>query len=91
MSQPSSICSFALSLPVYHLFDYELDGANECQAGNRFLLPFGRGQKLGILVSCDKQQLSTHKNIKAVVKSLDDSPLLSSHLMLLAAWLADYA
>ncbi len=90
MSLTPPICSFALSLPVYHLFDYELDGAKEYAAGTRFLLPFGRGQKLGILVSCDKQQLSTHKNIKAIVKSLDDSPLLSSHLMALAAWLADY-
>ncbi|MBT3205805.1 MAG: primosomal protein N' [Gammaproteobacteria bacterium] len=90
MPPSSPICSFALSLPVYQLFDYELDGDTKYAAGTRFKLPFGRGEKLGILVSCNKQQLFEYKNIKTVVKPLDDDPILSTHLMQLASWLADY-
>ena len=90
MSQPAKICSFALSLPVYHLFDYELLEGAKAIPGMRFKLPFGRGQKMGVLVACQEQPISQHKNIKAVLTKLDEEPLLSSHLMQLACWLADY-
>ncbi len=90
MPQPASICSFALSLPVYHLFDYELEQSANVTPGQRFKLPFGHGQKMGILVSCSLADPARHKNIKAVNQQLDEKPLLSSHLMQLACWLAEY-
>ncbi|MCK4708634.1 MAG: hypothetical protein KAU21_08460, partial [Gammaproteobacteria bacterium] len=90
MPQSPSICSFALALPVYHLFDYELDESVEPVPGLRFKLPFGRGEKLGILVSCQSQQQSSHKNIRAAQHQLDEEPMMSAHLMQLASWLAEY-
>lgn len=90
MPRSTSICSFALSLPVYNLFDYELDESIQPVAGQRFKLPFGQGKKLGILVSCQSGTETRHKNIKAVLQQLDAEPMISSHLMKLASWLAEY-
>ncbi len=89
MSQPPQIGSFAVALPVYHLFDYELPDSINAIPGMRFKLPFGSGQKLGILVSCQQQAIS-RKNLKQALIQLDDEPVLSSHLMKMSAWLAEY-
>ena len=91
MPQPSRICRFALLLPVYQLFDYEVIEARDCEPGRRFELPFGNSKKLGVLVSCYASDAHPeHKAIKAAIGSLDAGPLLSRHLLDLAAWLADY-
>ena len=47
MASHSAIYSFALSLPVYHLFDYEVDQDMPTTPGSRFLLPFGNRDRVG--------------------------------------------
>lgn len=89
MPQPPKICSFAVLLPVYHLFDYKIEDSLAAEPGTRYLLPFGRGQKVGLLVSCDSRPAKTDK-IKSIIQPLDDQPILSRHLVDLALWLADY-
>lgn len=94
MTQPPDICSFALLLPVYHLFDYQLEADQHAEPGTRFVLPFGQGQKTGILISSrssdsDLKEKST-RQLKSVLQQLDNQPVLSRQLMDLAVWLADY-
>ncbi len=83
------VCSFAMMLPVYHYFDYLIEASSSCQPGQRYLLPFGSSEKLGILVSCHESSESDRK-LKPVRQQLDDQALLSAHLMQLAEWMADY-
>lgn len=90
MPQSSRICSFAILVPVYHLFDYKVDETLAAEPGTRFLLPFGRGQKVGLLVSCDSRSSKSDEGIKSILQPLDNKPLLSRHLLELASWLADY-
>ena len=90
MAAPSRICSFALPLPVYHLFDYEVDELTDYQPGMRVELPFGNGKKLGILVSCDDHRPGHQLTIKQVIAKLDQEPVMSGHLQELAGWMADY-
>lgn len=60
----------------------------------RFTLPFGQGQKIGILISCKTAHAQhndkNHRQLKPVLQQLDEKPALSKHLMELANWLADY-
>ena len=88
MKQKPVACSFALRLPVYHLFDYELDVNDTITPGARFLLPFGQSQKTGILVK--KINCSFERKLKKVDDRLDQQPLISEHIMALANWLAEY-
>lgn len=84
------ICSFAISLPVYQFFDYELEQSCPAVPGSRFNLPFGKGYKLGILISCREKSDHPERKLKQIRQPLDAAPLLSNHLMQLAAWVADY-
>ncbi len=89
MPRSPQVCSFAMMLPVYHYFDYLVEADTGCTPGQRFSLPFGSSEKVGILVSCQAHPDSTRK-LKAVNEQLDHEALLSEHLMQLAAWMADY-
>ncbi len=92
MSRLQEIGSFALLLPVYHLFDYQLEEVSGCTPGMRFILPFGQGKKVGILLSSRPSQADDRSNqrIKPARQLLDRQPLVSKHLLELATWLADY-
>ena len=90
MVNPSSICSFALALPVYHRFDYQVDAAFNPQPGMRFVLPFGSGHRVGVLIAVGVSAELEENKLKPVTSLLDESPLLPAHLLELALWVADY-
>lgn len=89
MPPTMQVCSFALMLPVYQYFDYLVDTSLSCQPGQRYILPFGSAEKLGILIRCHDSSESEHR-LKDVKQQLDADPILSTHLMQLADWMADY-
>jgi primosomal protein N' len=80
MPENQSVYSFALNLPLYQLFDYQLDGAVKAQPGQRFLVPFGSSDKVGIVVQRldDPAQV---RELKAVTRALDEHSLLSPHMI----------
>lgn len=82
-------CRCALGLPVYHGFDYLAEAQNPPLAGSRVLLPFGSGRKLGVVLDLSLQK-STGRKLKPIEQLLDQTPLLSSHMLQLAQWIADY-
>ena len=55
----------------------------------RFRLPFGRGSKTGILISC-VQSDDHRRELKPVIEPLDQQPVLSAHMLELGLWVADY-
>ena len=77
-------------LPVYHLFDYELEPDCPVEPGERYLLPFGQSNKVGILVRKIIQAPESTRTLKRVQERLDQKPLLSKHLMELIDWIAEY-
>ena len=40
----------ALDLPLHRLFDYLGESASETDVGLRVKVPFGRGEKLGVII-----------------------------------------
>ncbi len=89
MSKTSRICAFALPLPVYHGFDYAVDEVSNYQPGIRAELPFGRGNKIGIRLPGNPSE-EGERELKAAIVPLDEQPVLSSHLLELGQWMAEY-
>ncbi|NIO39244.1 MAG: hypothetical protein GTO41_02995, partial [Burkholderiales bacterium] len=45
----SRLATFAIALPLYRVFDYAVDGADELKPGARYRVPFANGARTGIL------------------------------------------
>ncbi len=72
------------------MFDYAIAPGAKAHPGLRYRLPFGRGSKTGILVSTQGVSDIPPNRIKTAVECLDEMPVLSEHMMALAAWLSSY-
>lgn len=90
VSEP--ILQIALAGPLRTLFDYLMPaGMDQPPAiGSRFLVPFGRGGRTGILLALEPGSEIPRERLKRAKKQLDDEPLLSSRDLKLLKWAADY-
>ena len=82
----------AVATPLMQLFDYLPTAGDhpEAQRGRRVLIPFGRTQRVGVIVGVrDKSDIAAAK-LRRVIRVLDDAPLLDAHLMALLEWAAAY-
>lgn len=87
----TSVWRVAVATPVLKLFDYlpPADGGRAA-AGCRLRVPFGRGFRLGVLVTTtDRSELDSHR-LKRVSEVLDPEPALPAELLTLLGWCADY-
>ncbi|MCP3689440.1 MAG: primosomal protein N' [Gammaproteobacteria bacterium] len=82
--------TFAIAIPLYREFDYALDGNTRPEPGVRYLLPFGKGQKTGLLISASESTDYDPQKVKPVVEALDQTPVLDTHMLELSRWVADY-
>jgi primosomal protein N' (replication factor Y) len=96
----SHFASFVIAIPLYRVFDYAVEpidspsnlpiGGDVTHIGKRFRLPFGSGNKIGLFLnSIDDSSVAAEKT-KQVLECLDDTPVLSEHMMALARWMANY-
>jgi primosomal protein N' (replication factor Y) len=81
---------FALPLPLYCNFDYRIADNQPAKPGIRFRLPFGSRDKIGIMLAAQEQAHIEESKIKTTFDAIDHSPVLSSHILELAKWMADY-
>jgi primosomal protein N' (replication factor Y) len=89
MSRIKHVASFAINLPVFHLFDYQLDEQQPVKPGRRFLLPFANGHKTAVLVAT-REYRDADQGLKSAGTPLDVDPVISEHLLDLGRWLAEY-
>ncbi len=90
MSPP--ILRIAIPSPLRRLFDYlpPREAVAEFTPGQRFLVPFGRGKQVGVLVEvAEKSELPPAK-LKSATRQLDEAPLFDESLMKLLRWAAGY-
>lgn len=93
---PERILRVAIGAPVAELFDYlpPLPGdgplSPELVAGTRLLVPFGRGQRVGILLELAEESTQEPGRLKRALRALDPGPLLSPADLALIRWAAAY-
>ena len=84
------VAHVALPVPLPRTFDYLLPDSMSAKAGCRVTVPFGKQQRVGIVVSVsDKSELPLNE-LKSVVEVLDSEPVYSTSTWRLLLWAADY-
>ena len=88
-----SILRVAVPAPLYSCFDYLApDGVNpdNLVPGIRLLVPFGRGERCGVLLELVAESQLERSKLKRASKLLDHAPLLGKSDIELLLWAADY-
>ena len=85
-----AVLRVALPLPLPTLFDYLPPAAGEPRVGSRVLVPFGRRNLVGVVVTIDAEATVDRKRLKQATRLLDEEALLDTELMQTLAWAADY-
>ena len=87
------ILHIAVPTPLRRCFDY-LPPANvpkeQLQAGQRLLVPFGKRQVVGLLLSLSDNSDFPIERIKPALELIDKSPILSPNLLSLGHWASHY-
>ncbi|OZB61640.1 MAG: primosomal protein N' [Lysobacterales bacterium 14-68-21] len=86
----STAVRVALPVPLPTLFDYLPPAVGQVAAGQRVLVPFGRGRQVGIVVDAAATSELASARLKPVLQVLDDAPLLDAELLRTIGWAADY-
>jgi len=80
----------ALDLPLHRLFEYRAEQASVADIGRRVRVPFGRGEKIGIVVAVVEQGEWPLEQLKAATAILDDLPPLPDDFFALCEFASNY-
>lgn len=84
------VAHVALPVPLPRTFDYLLPDSMSDKAGCRVTVPFGKQQRVGIVVSVSEHSELPLNELKSVVEVLDSEPVYSTSTWRLLLWAADY-
>lgn len=87
------ILHIAIHKPVRHCFDYLLSDSlnpSAIQAGMRVLVPFGKKEVIGIILSIDQTPCFDIKKLKPIISLLDEYPIISEKIFSLYQWASQY-
>ena len=90
MFEEFAYCDVALPVPVDRLFTYELPQTlrHRVQAGCRVLAPLGSRRLTGVVFGM--RDVAPDHDTRAVLKLLDEEPVLEADLLELARWISEY-
>lgn len=88
-----NIINVALATPLRQHFDYLIPATvqrENLQIGARVLVPFGRQEKVGIVIGfADSSEMPLNK-LKPMLALLDEQPLFDDNVMALCRWASRY-
>lgn len=86
-----SYCNVALPVPLRTLFTYAIPASlnDKVLPGCRVVVPFGRRTIVGVVLG-PSTELPNIAQFKEILQVLDSAPALSTQLLDLGRWLADY-
>ncbi len=87
------ILRVAVPAPLHTCFDYLAPAGSDLSAlipGIRVLVPFGRGERCGVLLDVVTESQLERSRLKSAQAVLDTEPLLSPHDIELLLWVAEY-
>jgi primosomal protein N' (replication factor Y) len=82
-------CEVALPVPLDRIFTYAVRQGQLPQRGARVIAPFRNEKLIGVVTALDVKAPAEFE-IRYLEAVLDEKPLLSSHLLTLAEWMAQY-
>ncbi len=88
-----NVLRVALDVPLATLFDYlQPSDAQQTPArpGDRVVVPFGRRERVGIVMECVAASPIPHERLKPIVRTLEDAPRLPPDWMELMRFLSSY-
>lgn len=80
----------ALPVPLPTFFDYRLPEGALPAPGTRVEVPFGRGQRVGVVTAVVDDSPVAEERLKPVRRVLDAEPLLDAELLASVLWAASY-
>ena len=89
----SGYLQVAVDLPLASTFDYLPPLGQDAAAiapGTRVLVPFGRGERVGLALGVSPGSEQDQSRLKRVTAVLDPAPLLAAEDLALIRWAADY-
>lgn len=84
------ILRVALAVPLHRLFDYLWQGEASPQSGLRVRVPFGRGERVGIIVAVVEESEIDPAQLKAASALCDDLPPLPGDFFKLCEFASTY-
>ena len=80
----------ALDLPLHRFFDYVENSASTAEIGLRVRVPFGRGEKIGVIVDVVDESDWPAAQLKPAIEILRDLPPLPPDFFRLCAFASSY-
>jgi primosomal protein N' (replication factor Y) len=85
-----SFLRVALDLPLHRFFDYRWPNAETADVGLRVRVPFGRGERIGVIVAVAQNSDWPEDQLRPASEILRDLPPLSPHFLSLCEFAARY-
>ncbi|MBM4195678.1 MAG: primosomal protein N' [Gammaproteobacteria bacterium] len=84
------ILRVAIDAPLLQLFDYLPPASGDARPGCRVRVPFGRGQRVGLVVAIAAESTLPSGKLRRAFALLDAAPLLDAEMLALLEWAAGY-
>ncbi|MER1977799.1 primosomal protein N', partial [Pseudocitrobacter faecalis] len=84
------VAHVALPVPLPRTFDYLLPEGLSAKAGCRVRVPFGKQERVGMVVSVSEKSELPLDELKPIVEVLDSEPVFTTSVWRLLLWAADY-
>jgi primosomal protein N' (replication factor Y) len=86
-----NVLRVALDVPLATLFDYlQPSDARQAQPGDRVVVPFGRRERVGIVMESVAASSIPHERLKPIARVLEDAPRLPPDWLELMRFLSGY-
>jgi primosomal protein N' (replication factor Y) len=85
-----TIARLALDVPLYSLFDYQIEDNPRLEIGLRVTAPFGHREKIGVIVELTQQSEVPPEQLKTAKPILDDLPPLPPDFFRLCEFASQY-
>ncbi len=86
-----AIVQVAVAAPLPDTFDYlPAPLGPACKIGQRVVVPFGRGHRVGVIVGLSSDSAIEPERLKPIAQCLDQKPLLKAEDIALIRWAAGY-
>jgi len=91
MSPSQQLVRVAIPVPLAGGFDYHWPGPGMPPSlGCRVRVPFGKDEKIGIVLGYPKESPVEDRQLKAILESIDPEPIIAQELFKNLLWAAEY-